>query len=289
MSRKFPRSQFPQLEFQLGDVRDLDRCREAFHEVDIVVHAAALKQVDTSERNPLEFIKTNVLGAAHVIQAAQEKKVKKIIALSSDKAVNPNSLYGASKLCAEKLFLQAAESRLSGDSIFALVRYGNVLATRGSVIPHFLVERKNKVLSITHPQMTRFSVPIGVESATVIFAIEYSQGGEIFIPKSPSYRISDVAKAVCPDCVQKVIGLRPGEKLKEDLIDQTEIARTFDLGSMYVIFSSDEGKKTDHLKDLQKVPDDFEYASDNNPDWLSIEDIRTQIDIYLENPDLSEF
>ena len=288
MAQKYPKDLYPTLEFMLGDVRDLDRLREAFYEVDLVIHAAALKQVDTSERNSMEFIKTNVIGAANVIQAAQERKVKKIIALSSDKAINPSSLYGASKLCAEKLFLEAAQHRLSGDSVFAIVRYGNVLATRGSVIPRFIQEKTNKVLSITHPEMTRFSVPVGRESALVFFAIEHSQGGEIFIPKSPSYKIMDVAKAICPECEIKIVGIRPGEKLKEDLIDVVDADRTYDSGEYYIIFPPEKEPQANQTLRLSKVPEGFHYTSDTNKDWLNVMSIQEQLRNFMQESDIPE-
>ncbi len=279
MARKFSPKKYPALRYVLGDVRDEARLREVFQGIEVIIHAAALKQVDTSEQNPMEFIKTNVLGASHVIAAARTCGVKRVIALSSDKAVHPVSLYGASKLCAEKLFLQAGRDQSA--SVFSLVRYGNVIGSRGSVVPLFLEEKKKKVLPITHPKMTRFSVPVGIESQLIVYAIEHSRGGEIFISKAPSYQITQLAEALCPDCQQEIIGLRPGEKLHEELIHAGEISRTYDTGEHFVIFPPGQVPSPDlnlHLVSFQEA-----YTSDQNVEKLSIVEIQAQIDAFLES------
>jgi UDP-N-acetylglucosamine 4,6-dehydratase/5-epimerase len=279
MAQMLSPKQFPQLKYILGDVRDGERLKAVFTDIDIVVHAAALKQVDTSESNPSEFIKTNILGAENVIRAAIENKVKKIVALSSDKAVNPVSLYGATKLCADKLFLAATQAQNQIRSLFSVVRYGNVIGARGSVIPLFLKKKNEQKLPITHLDMTRFSVPLGVETDLVLYAIENSVGGEIFIPKTPSYRITEVAQAICPHCEFEIIGMRPGEKLHEELFTPTDAQNAYDLGDYFVLYPIDY--QADKPLNFQKVNPDFTYASNTNSDWLDIDKINAQVAAYL--------
>jgi FlaA1/EpsC-like NDP-sugar epimerase len=279
MAQMLSPKQFPQLKYVLGDVRDADRLKAVFTDIDIVVHAAALKQVDTSESNPSEFIKTNILGAENVIRAAIENKVKKIVALSSDKAVNPVSLYGATKLCADKLFLAATQAQNQIRSLFSVVRYGNVIGARGSVIPLFLKKKNEQKLPITHLDMTRFSVPLGVETDLVLYAIENSVGGEIFIPKTPSYRITEVAQAICPHCEFEIIGMRPGEKLHEELFTPTDAQNAYDLGNYFVLYPIDY--QLNSPINFPKVPRDFTYASNTNLEWLDIEKINAQVAAYL--------
>lgn len=280
IKKKYPPQLYPQLKFILGDVRDIERLKIAFEEIDIVIHAAALKQVDTAEDNPLEFIKTNVLGAENVIQAAKYCQVEKVIALSSDKSVCPVSLYGATKLCADKLFIQANYEQNKHNTLFSLVRYGNVIGSRGSVIPFFL-EHKD-TFHITDEAMTRFSVPIGTETESILYALMYMQGGEILIPKAPSYSIKNLIEAINPSANIEIIGLRNGERLHEELINQTEIRHTFENNLYYVIASTTQLQDyfQFHL-DYRRVSPDFHYDSFHNPSQLSIEEIKNQIDDFL--------
>ncbi len=283
MRQNFPAQQFPQLKFVLGDVRDRDKLCQSLADIELVIHAAALKQVDTSELNPMEFIKTNVLGAENVIQAAIQNKVRKVIALTSDKAVNPISLYGGSKLCADKLFLAATTSQNIVRTVFSVVRYGNVFGSRGSVVPFFLEKaQKGEVLPLTHPNMTRFSIPFGLESELVLFAIERGQGGDIFVPQAPSYRIDDLAKAVCPYCSTEYVGLRAGEKIIEELIIPSEADYTYQLGDFFVMYPYASPVQVLPSK-AHKVVKDFHYASHNNTQWLSIDAIKSQLTLFLEH------
>lgn len=280
IKQKYPAEKYPQLKFVLGDVRDIERLKIAFEDIDIIIHAAALKQVDTAEDNPLEFIKTNVLGAENVIQAAKYCQVKKVIALSSDKSVSPVSLYGATKLCADKLFIQANYEQNKHNTLFSLVRYGNVIGSRGSVIPLFLENKST--FCITDWVMTRFSVPIGIEAESILYAILHAQGGEIFIPKAPSYSIKNLVEAINPLASTKIIGLRNGERLHEELINETEIKFTFENKHYYVIAFTNilQNYFQFHL-DYTKVSNDFHYNSLNNPEQLSIEAIKNQIEDFL--------
>ncbi|GAB4403929.1 MAG: UDP-N-acetylglucosamine 4,6-dehydratase (inverting) [Microscillaceae bacterium] len=281
MRQYFPAERFPQLRFVLGDVRDRDKLMEVFAEGDLLIHAAALKQVDTAEANPMEFIKTNVLGSENVIRAALAQKVRKVIALSTDKAVNPVSLYGGSKLCADKLFLAATEAQPVRHTIFSVVRYGNVLGSRGSVVPLFLEKAQlGEQLPLTHPQMTRFSVPVGVESALLLRAIAEGQGGEVFVPKVPSYRITDLARAIAPDLPTKVIGLRPGEKLHEELISAEDRARTQEFAHHFVVYPPAVCKEMISSPPTLTLP--LAYVSSQNTHWLSPEQLQAQVQAYTE-------
>ena len=212
LQQVFPEAQYPQLRFFLGDVRDQDRLRRALEQVDTVVHAAALKQVPAAEYNPMEFVKTNVLGAENVIQACLDTSVTRVVALSTDKAAAPINLYGATKLCSDKLFIAANNIKGKRDIRFSVVRYGNVMGSRGSVIPFFLEKAKSGLLPITDPAMTRFNISLGEGVDMVFWSLENAMGGEIFVPKIPSYRITDVAEAIGPSCKKKITGIRPGEK-----------------------------------------------------------------------------
>lgn len=265
------------LRFFLGDVRDQNRLEEAFHNVDYVVHAAALKQVPSCEYNPFEAVMTNVIGAQNVIRAAIRQKVKKVVALSTDKAANPVNLYGATKLCSDKLFV--AGNSMSGESgsIFSVVRYGNVVGSRGSVIPFFLKKKSEGVLPITDERMTRFSITLHEGVDFVLKAFERMHGGEVFVPKIPSYRILDVAKAIAPEAKIKVIGIRPGEKLHELMIPEDEARHTLEFEDHFVIqpdfhwWTSEE-----RLMNIggTKCPDGFSYRSNTNDKWLTVEDIQ---------------
>jgi len=222
LQQRYPECRFPQLRFFLGDVRDRDRLRRALEGVDTVVHAAALKQVPAAEYNPIEFINTNVLGAENVVQACLDAKVKRVLALSTDKAAAPINLYGATKLCSDKLFIAANNIKGARDVRFSVVRYGNVMGSRGSVIPFFLEKAKFGVLPVTDPAMTRFNISLSEGVAMVFWVLENAMGGELFVPKIPSYRITDVAEAIGPSCEKPITGIRPGEKIHEEMITASD-------------------------------------------------------------------
>ncbi|WP_299456766.1 SDR family NAD(P)-dependent oxidoreductase [uncultured Microscilla sp.] len=286
MAEEFPQSKYPAIKYILGDIRDFDRLNQVFTGMDYVVHAAALKQVDISEANSMEFVKTNIMGTENVIRAAQQNKVKKVIGLSSDKAVNPVSLYGATKMCSDKLFISANFHPYESCTKFTIVRYGNVIGSRGSVIPLFLRKKKDKKLPITDLEMTRFHVPIGVESNTILFALQHSQGGEIIIPKLSAFRISDVANTICAECAHQTIGLRSGEKKHEELIGAEETAYTYDIGQHYLVVPQNQSFNFNYYKlssaNLKKVSDNFQYSSDNGLYLLSINEIQEEIRKYID-------
>lgn len=281
MAQRFPTSRYPQIRFFLGDVRDQDRLKLAFEEVDIVIHAAALKQVPAAEYNPMECIKTNIMGAENVIAAAMATGVERVIALSTDKAAAPINLYGATKLCSDKLFV--ASNNLVGKRKLrmSVVRYGNVIGSRGSVVPFFLERRKDGKLPITHPEMTRFNISLADGVELVLQAIENSWGGEIFVPKIPSYRILDVATAIAPTAKQEMVGIRPGEKLHEEMITEMDSYNTVDCGAYYVIqpASSALWEVADFNKHFKAKPvaPGFRYSSGSNDSFLTVEQIRDQI------------
>jgi UDP-N-acetylglucosamine 4,6-dehydratase/5-epimerase len=235
---KYPFDRYPQLRFFIGDVRDGDRIKRAFEGVDVVIHAAAIKQVDTAEYNPTECIRTNIDGAENVIHAALDCGVKHVVALSTDKACAPINLYGATKLVSDKLFTAANNISGSKDIKFSVVRYGNVMGSRGSVIPFFMAKKKDGVLPITHNEMTRFNISLQDGVDMVMYALNNHLGGEIFIPKIPSYRILDIAAAIAPECETNIVGIRPGEKLHEEMITDTDSLNTIDLGNYYAILPS---------------------------------------------------
>lgn len=270
----------PSLRYFIGDVRDLSRLERAFQGVDIVIHAAALKQVPACEYNPMEAIKTNILGSQNVVDAALDAGVKRVVALSTDKAVNPINLYGATKLAAEKLFVQSNAYAGGRATRFACVRYGNVVGSRGSVVPVFLKQRaSNGKLTITDERMTRFWISLEQGARFVIRCAEQMHGGEVFVPKIPSMSIVDLARAVAPDAELNVIGIRPGEKLHEVLISEDEARSTVELDDMYVVMPAEAlwfGREWARLG--KPLPDGFRYASNNNPQWLSLEDIRKMIE-----------
>jgi UDP-N-acetylglucosamine 4,6-dehydratase len=270
------------LRYFLGDVRDENRLRRALIDVDIVVHAAALKQVPAAEYNPIECIMTNIMGAENIINASIDCGVKQVIALSTDKAVNPINLYGATKLCSDKLFVAANNLARGNETKFSVVRYGNVVGSRGSVIPFFLERRKSGVLPITDPRMTRFWITLSEGAAFVERCLGLMRGGEIFIPKIPSMKIVDLASAIGPECRQEIIGIRPGEKLHEIMIPRDEARHTLELKDYYLIYpdsalwgydrSSPYGGETG-----ASVPEDFEYTSDGNTAWVGPNDLATYI------------
>ncbi len=282
MSKEFPEDRFPQLRFFLGDIRDKDRLRLAFDGVDYVVHAAALKHVPILEYNPFEAVKTNIIGAQNIIETAIEKGVKKVIALSTNKAVNPVNLYGATKLTMEKLFITGNAYAGAKETSFAIVRYGNVVGSRGSVVQLFLklISEGCRGLPITDTRMTRFWITLEEGVRLVLFALESSQGGEVFVPKIPSVRVVDLAKALCPDCSYKIIGIRPGEKLHESLIAEDE-ARDVRLvkhkeKEYFVILPqfNFEAKALEVWKDYPKMQEGFFYRSDKNDWWLEGEELK---------------
>ena len=280
LQQLYPPDQFPQLRLFLGDVRDRDRLRRALEGVDTVVHAAALKQVPAAEYNPIEFINTNVLGAENVVQACLDTGVKRVVALSTDKAAAPINLYGATKLCSDKLFIAANNIKGTRDLRFSVVRYGNVMGSRGSVIPFFLEKAKSGVLPITDPAMTRFNISLSAGVDMVLWSLENALGGELFVPKIPSYRIIDVAEAIGPTCEKPLVGIRPGEKIHEEMITAADSFTTIDLGPYYAILPSDG-----HVQQLYQaagrcinpVPKGFSYDSGSNPDFLTVEKLRDLI------------
>lgn len=286
LKQKYPRHDFPQLRFFIGDVRDQQRMIQACEGVDVIIHAAAIKQVDTAEYNPTECIRTNVDGAENVIHAALQCGVKDVVALSTDKACAPINLYGATKLASDKLFAAANNIKGSKDIRFSVVRYGNVMGSRGSVIPFFLSKREEGVLPITHEEMTRFNISLQDGVNMVMYALENHLGGEIFVPKIPSYKILDIAEAIAPECETKVVGIRPGEKLHEEMITDTDSLNTIDLGKYYAIlpsvsFTYTEQEYLEHHK-AEKVPFGFKYNSGTNTEWESIESLRELIKEHVD-------
>ncbi|HDY7868085.1 TPA: UDP-N-acetylglucosamine 4,6-dehydratase (inverting) [Vibrio vulnificus] len=286
LKQQYPMNDYPQLRFFIGDVRDRNRMIQACEGVDVIIHAAAIKQVDTAEYNPTECIRTNVDGAENVINAALTCGVKDVVALSTDKACAPINLYGATKLASDKLFTAANNIKGSKDIRFSVVRYGNVMGSRGSVIPFFLNKRSEGVLPITHEEMTRFNISLQDGVNMVMYALENHLGGEIFVPKIPSYKILDIAEAIAPECETKVVGIRPGEKLHEEMITDTDSLNTIDLGKYYAIlpsvsFTYTEQEYLDHHK-AEKVPFGFKYNSGTNTEWESIESLRELIKAHVD-------
>jgi UDP-N-acetylglucosamine 4,6-dehydratase/5-epimerase len=276
MRRQFPDTGQSAMRYFIGDVRDRDRLYRAFDGVDVVIHAAALKQVPASEYNPLEAIKTNILGAANVIDAAIDRNVKKVMALSTDKAANPVNLYGATKLCSDKLFVSA--NNYSGVHVtrFSVVRYGNVIGSRGSVIPQFLKVKETGMLPITDRRMTRFWITLEQGVEFVLASIQRMHGGEIFVPKIPSMNIVDLAKAIAPECRTEIVGIRPGEKLHEVMIPEDDARHTFDCDGYFTILPEFSNLETqEHWKrGGKRCPDGFCYSSATNERWLSVEELR---------------
>ena len=267
----------PKLRFFIGDVRDKERLYRAFDGVDIVIHAAALKRVPECEYNPFEAIKTNVIGAQNIIDAAIDRGVSKIVALSTDKAVNPINLYGATKLCSDKLFI-AGNSYVGGKDIrFAVVRYGNVVGSRGSVVPLFMKLKNTGKLPITDPRMTRFWITLEEGVEMVFTALEKMQGGEVFVPKIPSMKVTDLAKAIAPECELEIVGIRPGEKLHESLITASDARHTLEFDNYYIIQPEFSWWRLGNHKDGKPIEEDFEYTSDKNEEWLTVEEMREML------------
>ncbi len=290
MGLQFLESKYAALRYFIGDVRDADRVRRAMEGIDIVIHAAALKQVPAAEYNPFECIKTNVLGAQNVIEACLDTGVKRVVALSTDKAAAPINLYGATKLCSDKLFTAANNIKGHRDLRFSVVRYGNVMGSRGSVIPFFLARRKTGVLPITDPAMTRFNISLQDGVDMVLWALENAQGGEIFVPKIPSYRITDVARAIGPDCEHPVVGIRPGEKIHEEMITASDSFNTVDLGKYFAILPSAGQYSVESYcaaRGGQPVPPGYAYDSGSNTDFLTVEQLRQLIAEHVTHPEES--
>jgi len=284
MAQLYPKEKYPMIRFFIGDVRDEARLKRATEGIDVIIHAAALKQVPTAEYNPDECIKTNIGGAQNVVTAALSGDVKVVVALSTDKAAAPINLYGATKLVSDKLFISANNIKGSRDLRFSVVRYGNVMGSRGSVIPFFMNKAKEGELPITHNEMTRFNISLEDGVEMVLWAIENALGGEIFVPKIPSYKITTVAEAIAPNAGQKIIGVRPGEKLHEEMITVSDSYNTIDIGKYYAVLPSDS-KKDRYLsfyKNSKLVEPGFSYNSGKNTEWLDVEEMRELIKKFVD-------
>ena len=284
MSLEFPESRYPAIRYFIGDIRDKDRVRRALEGVDTVIHAAALKQVPAAEYNPFECIKTNILGAQNLIEACLDTEVENVVALSTDKAAAPINLYGATKLCSDKLFTAANNIRGTRDIRFSVVRYGNVMGSRGSVIPFFLGRKSTGILPITDPAMTRFNISLEDGVKMVVWALENALGGEIFVPKIPSYRIIDIANAIGPECQHQVVGIRPGEKIHEEMITSSDSLNTVDLGKYFAILPvTDQNALIEYCqkREAKAVPAGFSYDSGSNSEFLSVEELRQLIDKHV--------
>jgi UDP-N-acetylglucosamine 4,6-dehydratase/5-epimerase len=280
MAQEFPDTTYDAIRYFIGDVRDLDRLKRAFTGIDYVIHAAAMKHVHIAEYNPDECIKTNVGGAENVIKASLSANVSRVVALSTDKACAPINLYGATKLTSDKLFIAANNIKGVQDIKFSVVRYGNVMGSNGSVIPFFLKKRKEGVLPITDPSMTRFNISLNDGVEMVLHALENAWGGELYVPKIPSYRIMDVAKAIGPECEHRIIGIRPGEKIHEEMITSSDSYNTYDLGKYYVILPTVTNWNVEEYKkafNAQKVENGFSYTSGDNSEWETVESLRVLI------------
>lgn len=289
MEQEFPRKVYPQIRYFIGDVRDLERLERAFTDINYVIHAAAMKHVHIAEYNPDECVKTNVGGAENVIKAALKTDVEKVVALSTDKACAPINLYGATKLTSDKLFVSANNIRGKRNINFSVVRYGNVMGSNGSVIPFFIKKKKEGVLPITETSMTRFNISLQGGVDMVMHALHNAWGGEIFVPKIPSYRITDVAEAIGPECKKDVIGIRPGEKIHEEMITASDSFFTYDLGKYYAIIPQAPIWKVDEFTkhfNAEKVPVGFSYTSDKNEQWETVEGLRELIVEHVD-PDFS--
>ena len=284
MAQDYPHDQYPNVRFFIGDVRDLERMTRAFQGIDCVIHAAAMKHVHIAEYNPDECIKTNVGGADNVIKAALSCGVQDVVALSTDKACAPINLYGATKLTSDKLFIAANNFKGRQPIKFSVVRYGNVMGSNGSVIPFFLKRKETGTLPITDPTMTRFNISLADGVKMVLHALEHAWGGELFVPKIPSYRITDIAQAIGPDCEHPVIGIRPGEKIHEEMITSSDSFTTYDLGQYYVILPQIPNWDLEAYKkhfNAKPVEPGFNYTSGDNENFLTVEELRTLIDEHV--------
>jgi len=284
MALEYPDTIYPAIRYFIGDVRDYERLKRAFNGIDYIIHAAAMKHVHIAEYNPDECVKTNIGGAENVIRAALETSVSKVVALSTDKACAPINLYGATKLTSDKLFIAANNIKGSKDIKFSVVRYGNVMGSNGSVIPFFLNKKKEGVLPITDPNMTRFNISLEDGVKMVLHGLESAWGGELFVPKIPSYKILDVAKAIGPNCEHKVTGIRAGEKIHEEMITASDSFSTYDLGKYYVILPQTTVWKLDEYISFfkaKKVEQGFSYTSGENEEWINVDEIRNLISEHL--------
>lgn len=285
MAQEFPHIKYPMIRYFIGDVRDYERIKRALSGVNFVIHAAAMKHVPIAEYNPDECVKTNIGGAENLIRACLETNVDKVVALSTDKAAAPINLYGATKLVSDKLFVAANNVKGTRNITFSVVRYGNVMGSTGSVIPFFINKKKDGVLPITHPEMTRFNISLEDGVNMVLHALDTAWGGEIFVPKLPSYKIMDVAEAIGPNCEKKIIGIRPGEKIHEEMITSSDSFYTYDLGTYYAILPSHhKWKIEDFIKyfKAKKTPIGFHYNSGDNIEWLNVDDIRSLITTHVD-------
>ncbi|WP_299133621.1 UDP-N-acetylglucosamine 4,6-dehydratase (inverting) [uncultured Tenacibaculum sp.] len=290
MAQEFSETEFPQIRYFIGDVRDVKRLESAFEDIDIVIHAAAMKHVHLAEYNPMECVKTNINGAENVIDAALKCRVKNVVALSTDKAAAPINLYGATKLASDKLFIAANNIKGKRNIKFSVVRYGNVMGSNGSVMPFFLNKKKNGAafLPITDANMTRFNISLEDGCEMVFYAIEKAWGGEVFVPKIPSYNIVDVATAIAPELEQKIVGIRPGEKLHEEMITASDSFTTLDLGKYYAILPQNSPYSTYTKEEYQNafsgtpVPQGFSYDSHNNTEWETVESLRALVKKHVD-------
>jgi len=286
MQQEYPTAEYPQIRFFIGDIRDEQRIKRALKGIDFVIHAAAMKHVPIAEYNPMECIRTNVLGAENLINACLETEVERVVALSTDKAAAPINLYGATKLTSDKLFIAANNIKGWNPIKFSVVRYGNVMGSNGSVIPFFLNKRKEGVLPITDPDMTRFNISLEDGVEMVMHALEHAWGGELFVPKIPSYRITDVAEAIGPECEKPIIGIRPGEKVHEEMITSSDSFHTYDLGKYYTIlpqtprFNLEDFISTFNAKPVEKG---FRYNSSENAQWETVESLRKLIKEHVDS------
>lgn len=286
MAQEYPDSKYPAIRYFIGDVRDFDRLKRAFNQIDYVIHAAAMKHVPIAEYNPDECVKTNINGADNVIRASLETSVSRVVALSTDKACAPINLYGATKLTSDKLFIAA--NNIKGDKPikFSVVRYGNVMGSNGSVMPFFLKKRGEGKLPITDPNMTRFNISLDEGVGMVLHALESAWGGELFVPKIPSYKITDVATAIAPECEQEIVGIRPGEKVHEEMITSSDSFTTYDLGKYYVILPQvTQWSLEEFINNFgaKKVERGFNYNSGDNEEWLEVAAIRKLIHDHVDD------
>lgn len=286
MRQEYDPKEYGNIRYFLGDVRDFERLKTAFKEVDYVIHAAALKHVNIAEYNPMECIKTNVLGAENVIKACFETSVKAVVALSTDKAAAPVNLYGATKLVSDKLFVAANNIKGKNPIKLSVVRYGNVMGSNGSVIPFFIKKRKDGYLPITDTRMTRFNISLADSVEMILYALKNAWGGEIFVPKIPSYKLVDVAEAIAPGCEKVEVGLRPGEKIHEEMITSSDSFNTYDLGKYFAIIPSETiWNREDYIKsnNATKIEEGVSYSSENNSQWETVESLRDLIQTHVDS------
>jgi UDP-N-acetylglucosamine 4,6-dehydratase (inverting) len=285
MEQEFPLHKYKCMRYFIGDVRDYNRVKRSLNGIDFVIHAAAMKHVHIAEYNPDECVKTNIGGAENIIKACLETNVSRVVALSTDKACAPINLYGATKLASDKLFIAANNIKGEKDIRFSVVRYGNVMGSNGSVIPFFLEKRKGGFLPITDPNMTRFNISLDEGVEMVLFALENAWGGELYVPKIPSYKITDVATAIAPNCELKIVGIRPGEKIHEEMISASDSYSSYDLGTYFVILPQvPSWNLVDFISHHKAIAVDrgFCYNSGNNSEWLTVESIRNLIRTHLD-------